>query len=288
MAPGPRVNTMTVRPAERLALLGRKLLLVPEAALITLLLGAYLLLGGATPAAFLAALLITTFSIRTLALYLARSAMETARHTEAAALINVALALHPWSADARALRGALALALGEPEQAERALRAALTLLPDQPTYLGALGCALLEQGRASEAVEVARRALELDQSSGLSHLYVAEAEHAAGHSPHQIEDRLRSGLAVATSPEILVALQSTLAGHLLAEQRLAEATLALHSAEAMLARCPAARQAELRFHLAELLVACGQTERARDYFHDVESLAPNSRYAAAAWRGARS
>jgi tetratricopeptide (TPR) repeat protein len=281
MAPAPRVTAPTNQPPDALRLLSRKLLLVPEAALLTLLLCAYLALGGPLPIALLATLLILSFTTRTLALYLARAALQKGRLPEAEALIGLALILHPWSADARALQGASALAQGAPDLAERALRQALELLPDQATYLGALSCALLQQDRATEAVAFARQALALDPRTGQAHLYTAEAERATGASPHQVEERLRGGLTVARAPETVLELQCALVEHLLGEQRMAEASLALHSAEALLPRCPDAHQPELRRRLAELLLATGQTDRARDYVQDIESLEPAGSYAAA-------
>lgn len=272
MAPAPRVTTPTNQPPKGLRLLSRKLLLVPEAVLLTLVLCAYLALGGPLALALLATLLILSFTTRIVALYLARAALQSGRLPEAEALISLALLLHPWSADARALQGALALAQGAPEQAEQALRQALELLPNQATYLGALSCALLEQGRASEAATLAQQALALDPSTGLAHLYAAEAERATGATPRAVEERLRAGLAAARTPELVLEIQCALIGHLLDEQRMAEASLALHSAEALLPRCPAAHQPELRRRFATLLLATGQTERARDYVQDLDSL----------------
>jgi NTE family protein len=75
--------------------------------------------------------------------------------------------------------------------------------------------------------------------------------------------------------------------NLLAEQRMAEASLTLLGVEALLPRCPTSCQVVLRFRVGELLMAQGQIERAREHFHDVEALDPQGRYAAAAWRAAR-
>jgi protein involved in temperature-dependent protein secretion len=78
-----------------------------------------------------------------------------------------------------------------------------------------------------------------------------------------------------------------LAAHLLAEQRIAEATLTLHGAEALLRRCPAPSQAMLRIHLGKLMIAQGQVERAREYLQGVAALDPHGRYTAAVWRVAQ-
>ncbi|HEU5014112.1 MAG TPA: hypothetical protein VFT66_16435 [Roseiflexaceae bacterium] len=266
----------------------RALVLMPEAGGIATLICLYLVTGHPPLLALLAALLMLNFMVRVAALHLAGLALDGAHYREADALSQLALLLYPWSADAQALRGALALATGNAALAEAALRRAIALLPGRATFHAALSGALLDQERPGEAAAAAREAVRLDRRYGLAHLYLAEAERAYGASPELIEDRLRAGLAVTTAPEITAALQCALAGHLLAQRRVAEATLALRSAEAMLMRCSAVRGAQIRFHLGELLAEQGQIEAAREHFHGAEVLDPESRFAAAAWRGARS
>ncbi len=268
--------------------LSRSLVLMPEVGAIAVFICLYLVLGHPPLLALLSALLILNFMVRAAALHLAGLALDGAHYHEADALSQLALLLYPWSADALALRGALALATGEAEVAEEPLRRAIALLPDRATFHAALSGALLDQGRPGEAAAAAREAVRLDRRYGLAHLYLAEAERVYGAAPEFIEDRLRAGLAVTTAPEITAALQCALAGHLLAQHRVAEATLALRSAETLLMRCSTVRGAQIRFHLGELLAEQGQIEEAREHFHYVEVLDPESRYAAAAWRGARS
>jgi tetratricopeptide (TPR) repeat protein len=266
----------------------RALMLMPEAGGIAMLICLYVVVGHPPLLALLAALLMLNFMVRVAALHLAGLALDGAHYREADALSQLALLLYPWSADAQALRGALALAGGEAEAAEASLRRAIALLPGRASFHAALSGALLDLGRPGEAAAAAREAVRLDRRYGLAHLYLAEAERAYGAAPELIEDRLRAGLAVTTAPEITAALQCALAGHLLAQGRMAEATLALRSAETLLMRCSTARGAQIRFHIGELLAAQGQIEEAREHFHGVEVLDPDSRYAAAAWRGARS
>jgi tetratricopeptide (TPR) repeat protein len=247
----------------------------------------YLALDGPLLLGLIVALLIVSFMVRTAALHLARAALNLARYREAEALVQVALALYPWSADGLALRGALALASGAPADAERALRRAITLLPVQPTFHVALSGALLDLDRPIEAAAAARVALALDGRVALAHLHLAEAERVIGTPAQEVEDRLRAGLDVAGTPAETATLRCALAAHLLAEHRMAEAALTLHGVESLLARCTAARQIALRFQFGELLIAQGQTERAQEQFLSVETLDPHGRHGAAAWRASR-
>jgi tetratricopeptide (TPR) repeat protein len=262
----------------------QSLLLVPEAALIAALLCVYWAIGEPPLVGLAIALLIISFIARALALLAARAALEAARPREAEALVHTALVFYPWSADALALRGLIALASDQPAEAERALRRAIALLPGRPNAHAALSGALLALGRPVEAAEAARAALALSAECAIAHLYLAEAERACGAAPQDVEDRLRAGLAVAAAPESEAALRCALGAHLLAERRIAEATLTLHGAEALAPRCAPQRQIALRVRLAELMIAQGQIERAREHFRSVAALDPHGRYAGAVWR----
>ena len=266
---------------------GRMLLLVPEAVLLVALMYAYLALREPPLIGLLVALLIVGFMIRTAALHLGRAALEQGRRAEASALVTVALALYPWSADAIALHGVLALTSGLPEIAEARLRRAITLLPGQSLFHALFSAALLDLERPAEAAEAARQSLALDRHCAVAYLYLAEAERSLGVAATLVEDRLRAGMAEVATPADEAALRCALAGHLLAEQRIAEATLTLYGAEALLPRCSTSRQVALRFRLGELLIAQGQVERAREHFRGVEALDPQGHYATAAWRSAR-
>jgi tetratricopeptide (TPR) repeat protein len=210
--------------------------------------------------------------------------LEVGRPDQAAALVEIALALYPWSADGLALRGAIALARGQPAVAELALERAIALLPGQPTFYAAQSCALLELGRAAEAAEAARTALAIAPGCAIAHLYLAEAQQASSAPAQDIEDRLRAGLAVAAAPESEAALRCALGAHLLAERRMAEATLTLRGAEALISSCTPPYQIALRVCLGELMIAQGQIDRAREHFRDIAALDPHGRYAGAAWR----
>jgi tetratricopeptide (TPR) repeat protein len=264
--------------------LARTLLLVPEAVLIAALLSAYWGMGTQTPIGLAIMLVIIGFIARMIALVAAQSSFASGRTHEAKNFVQAALAIYPWSADALALQGVIALSNDQPERAETALRRSIALLPDRANVYAALSAALLDLGRPSEAAEAARMALALATDCAVAHFYLAEAERALGAPAQDIEDQLRSGLHCAGAPESEAALRCALGAHLLAEHRIAEATLTLHGAEALVTRCAAPRQIALRVRLGELMIAQGQIERAREHFRNVATLDPHGRYAGAAWR----
>jgi tetratricopeptide (TPR) repeat protein len=259
-------------------------LLVPEALLIALLLCAYWPLGAPPLIGLAVTLLIISFITRLLALIAARHSFNMARYPEADLLAQIALALYPWSADALALQGAIALALGRAERAEVMLRQSIELLPGRANVYAAWSSALLALGRPIEAVEAARVALVLAPQSAIVYFYLAEAERAAGVASLEVEDRLRAGLALAGTPEDEAALRCALGALLIAEERSAEAMLTLRGAEALLPRCRPVRQLELRVRLGELMIAQGQIERAREQFRSVAALDRSGRYDGSAWR----
>jgi len=264
--------------------IAQALLLVPEALLIALLLCVYWAMSEPPLVGVIVTLLIISFLTRLLALVAARRAFHAARYREADTLAQIGLALYPWSADALALQGAIALALGRAAEAEPMLRQAIGLLPSRATLHAALSSALLALGRPVEAAEAARAALNLEPQNAIIYLYLAEAEQAAGTPMLEVEDHLRAGLALATRPEDEAALRCALGGLLIAEERTAEAMLTLRGAEALMPSCRPARQLELRMRLGELMIAQGQMERAREQFRSVAALDSSGRYAGAAWR----
>lgn len=263
---------------------GRMLLLVPEASLILALMGCYWALGAAPPVGALVTLPIISFITRMLALAGALLAYQAARYREADTLAQIALALNPWSADALALRGSIALARGHAAEAEVLLRRALSLHPARPDIYTAHSCALLALARPAEAALAASEALALAPEHALAQLCLAEAELAGGAAALAVEDRLRAGLVLAASAEDEATLRCALGALLFAELRGAEALLMLRGAEALLPRCRPARQLALRVRLAELMLAHGQVERAREQFRSVAALDPSGRYTGAVWR----
>jgi tetratricopeptide (TPR) repeat protein len=284
MASEPTDTESRRRRPDVLGWIARALLLVPEAALIAALLCAYWGMGESVQIGLAIMLVIISFIARMIALMVARAALELERPGIGEILVQAALAINPWSPDALALRGVIALSNDQPARAEAALRRAITLLPDRANVYAALSVALLDLGRPSEAAEAAQVALALAPDCAIAHFYLAEAERACGAPAQDIEDQLRSGLDCAGAPASEAALRCALGAHLLAEHRIAEATLTLHGAEALVPRCAAPRQIALRVRLGELLIAQGQIERAREQFRNVATLDPHGRYAGAAWR----
>jgi tetratricopeptide (TPR) repeat protein len=270
--------------AAALRWVARALLLAPEAALVVALLCAYWGMGEPASIGLAITLVIISFIARLIALVAAQAALELERPDIGEALVQSALALYPWSPDGLALQGVSALASDQPARAEAALRRAIALLPDRANVHAALSAALLDLGRPGEAAEAARAALALAPDCAIAHLYLAEAERTRGAPAQDIEDQLRAGLDCAGAPESEAALRCALGAHLLAEHRIAEATLTLHGAEALVPRCAAPRQIALRLRLGELMIAQGQIERAREQFRNVATLDPHGRYAGAAWR----
>jgi predicted Zn-dependent protease len=262
----------------------RTVLSAPEAALIAALLCVYWGLGEPAPIGLAIMISIISFIARSIALIGARASLDAGSHDVAEALVQSALALYPWSPDGLALSGVIALAGNQPARAESALRRAIALLPGRANVHAALSGALLDLGRPLEAAEAARAALALAPDCAIAHLYLAEAERARGAPAQDIEEQLRAGLQCAKAPESEAALRCALGAHLLAERRIAEATLTLHGAEALVPRCAAPHQVALRVRLGELLIAQGQIERAREQFRSVAALDPSGRYAGVAWR----
>ena len=261
-------------------------LLVPEIALLTVLLCCYLSIGRPLLLAALTIGVVISFAIRITCLHLARSALDAGRD-EAGALLRLAHLLHPWSADTYALTGLLALSNDAPREAEQLFRQAIQLLPGQAVLYAALSNALLASGQPAPAAAAARQACLLNPGYALAYLYLAEAERACGASSYAIEDRLREGLGMTQDVTMMAALQCALVEHLLREQRIAEATLLLHSVELHLQRCPASRQLELRFQLGKVLASQGMVDQARQHFQGVEGLDPHGRYVTATWWSAR-
>jgi tetratricopeptide (TPR) repeat protein len=264
--------------------IAQALLLVPEALLIALLLCVYWATSEPPLVGMIVTLLIISFLTRLLALVGARRSFNNARYREADTLAQIGLALYPWSADALALQGTIALALGRATAAEPMQRQAIALLPGRASIYAALSSALLALGRPAEAAEAARLALSLEPQSAIIHFYLAEAEQAAGVPTLEVEDRLRAGLALATTPEDEAALRCALGALLISEERTAEAMLTLRGAEALMPNCRPAHQLELRVRLGELMIAQGQIERAREQFRNVAALDASGRYAGATWR----
>ncbi len=243
--------TTVGRPAPLPHRLARALLIAPESALIAVLLifnviAASIWIGAAI------SLLILIFVTRYAALHLASLAIQRARWRAADALTTVARVLHPWSPDALALRGIVALGHDDAASAVVLLQRALDLAPDRAAFALVLSSAFLERGEVHAAERAARRALELEPANAVGYLCLAQALEAAGASPETIEQHLREGLACHPTPEAEVSLRCALARHLAHEGRMAEAALSLSAARAMLHRCSIAQRVAVSRHIAEI------------------------------------
>jgi tetratricopeptide (TPR) repeat protein len=268
-------------------LIGRQLLLVPEALFLLLLL-CWHMGPGIPPVSTLPGLgLIGWFVSRFILIILARRAFDQACYPRAARLIRVALWLYPFSADARALRGTIALAQGDAEAAVAELHQAIILYPGHAMLHATCGSALLEAGKPVEACWEAIHAMALDPTCAPAYLHLANAGQVLGAPIEQIEAHLRQGLQAAPAPVDEAALRCTLAALLVEEGRPVEAQLTLVGIEALLLHGSAPQQAGLHYYLGELRRAIGDSEAAHSHFSTSETLDPHGRFAAAAWRGAR-
>lgn len=227
------------------------LLIAPEGPIIVVLLA----INAIAPSIWIGAgimLLVVTFTSRIMALYLTSRALINARWDTADALAAVASALHPWSPDALALRGAIALARGKSALAVRLLQRAQRLAPNRSSIAAALSGALLEQGEAQAAETAARWALEMEPANAAARLYLAQALATIGAQAELIEEQLRAGLAHRPEPDAEVSLRCALAQHLAQEGRLAEAALALSAARAVLPHCSTAQRSIVHQRIADI------------------------------------
>ncbi|GAB4118217.1 MAG: hypothetical protein Fur005_22850 [Roseiflexaceae bacterium] len=259
-----RITNLQEDMSMRLQSFWRRVLLVPEALICVALLIAAVLVEHPF---WVIGLTITTalLIIRIGALYVAQSALAAARYREAASLAHLAYLMYPWSADALAMRGAIALTTGSLSEAVALLKRAIHYMPDLASTHAALSGALLALGRADSARLAAEDALILDSQCATAYLLLAEAEQVSGVAPLDVEDTLRAGLAVARRPEDEAALRCALAALLIGMGRQAESSLVLSGIERVLSLCSPASQNRLRMRYGELLIAQGQIERAREY-----------------------
>jgi tetratricopeptide (TPR) repeat protein len=273
--------------ATQLGWVGRQLLLVPEAVLLLALLCLHSTFGAPPILAALGLVITLYFVARTTLIALGQHAFALADYERALKVTHAAIAMYPGSADAHALAGSIHLARGRSSMGAEAFRRAVACYPLQSDLHAALSAALLDDGRPQEAREEAFRALELDPHSAVAHLHLAGAEEALGAARERVEATLRAGLACAAPAADEATLRCALAALLLEAGRRSEAQLVLVGTERLLARCPAPQRAGLHFHLGELLRA-SDADAARGHFSASEQLDPNGRFAAAAWRAARS
>jgi tetratricopeptide (TPR) repeat protein len=288
MTSQPLEPTQQTWLAAQVSTLGRYALLVPEAPMLLLLLLLHPLTGFSPVTALFGFLLVLYFVVRTTLLAMARQRITNAQYASAERLLGIVLRLHPYSADAHTQQGMLDLARGNSAEAISALRQANTLFPAHGHLQSLLSGALLEEGCASEAFAAAQHAIELEPHNASAYLHLASAEQVLGSPPEVAERHLRTGLQQCEDALDEAALRCALAALLMQHRRFAEAQLALAGMPSLLERCPPAQRAGLHFHLGELYRQIGEQEVARGHYNASEAIDPNGRYAAAAWRGARS
>ncbi len=259
------------------------MLLIPEAVGITILLLISTQTGQITLLGLGIGLLTGWMALRIGLLYFTQKLLETGRMTAAERCGRIAHRLYPWSADALALRGVIALSIGEYDQAAVLLRNSLALYPHAAATQTALCGALLMVGRLAAARMAAQAAIVLDPQRAVAYLYLAEIEQIEGRSALEVEDTLRRGLTVAQSNDDQAALRCALAGLLISQGRMAETALVLAGIESLIAGCSLAAQHRLRGRYGELLIAQGQIERAREYLQKTSMQTPTNGRRSAAW-----
>jgi tetratricopeptide (TPR) repeat protein len=277
----------TIPAGVQLEHLRRQLMLVPEAVVLTALLALYAVTGAPPALALPGLLCVAWFGARLGLLLAARQAYFKANYIRAEHLASVAHRLYMYSADVYALRGLIAQGRNRSEEAVEALRKAVALYPQQARLHALLSGALLEDGQPHAANEAAREALLRDSNCAAAHLHLANAEHMLGAPPETVERHLRTGLSSELSPADEVALSCALATTLINAGRAHEAQFALRGIDELVANSATPQRAEFHFYLGELHRQLGDLEAARAHYNASETLDPNGRYAAAAWRAAR-
>ncbi|NJM06819.1 tetratricopeptide repeat protein [Candidatus Gracilibacteria bacterium] len=277
----------TVQLGVRLEHLRRQLMLVPEAVILTVLLAFYALFGAPPALALPGLLCVSWFGTRLGLLIAARQAYMEANYVRAERLAGLAHRLYAYSADVYALRGLIAQGRNRSTEAVAALKKAIVLYPQQARLHALLSGALLEDGQAQAAYAAATEALLRDSGCAAAHLHLASAEQALGANLDVVERRLRAGLNGELSAADEVALSCALATTLINAGRVHEAQFALRGVDALLTNSATPQRAEFHYYLGELHRQLGDLEAARAHYNASETLDPNGRYAAAAWRAAR-
>jgi Flp pilus assembly protein TadD/4-amino-4-deoxy-L-arabinose transferase-like glycosyltransferase len=111
---------------------------------------------------------------------LARALAATGRRAEAAAVLADARPGHETDASSWLALGELALGLGDHGLAERFLREAVRLAPEESSARERLGVALTLQGRSSEALGELLEAVRLDPGNASGHLNLAVVQAQEG------------------------------------------------------------------------------------------------------------
>lgn len=264
--------------------LRQQALLVPEAGvLIGLLLVGWVMHFPAL-IGLLALLTMLLFGLRLGLMALAERQIAHGDYARADWLIRAALRLNPWSADALVLRAQGLTHQGEDEAAERLLRRAAQLYPDDSALQSALAAALLAQGRIAEGWQVARQ-------DGIAQIRTPQiAQQRAWLALHVEGDAAKARAIIIDAqpdqfaPRIALPLLATLAEAQIVLGSRDEAKRTIQTIQQKLPACPQPQQAELLYHLGRMHDALG--EESSSYFRRSVELDPDGRYAQAAWRSA--
>lgn len=264
--------------------LRQQVLLVPEAVVVAGLLLLAWALQFPPLVGLLALLTMLLFGTRLGLMGLAERQIAHGDYARADWLARAALRLNPWSSDAMLLRAQGLTHQGEDETAERLLREAVQLYPDDSALQSALASALLAQGRIAEGWQVARqegiaqlRSPQIAQQRAWLALHV---EGEAAKARAIIIDARPDDL----SPRVALPLLATLAEAQIVLSAQEEALRTLKTIEQKLPLCPQPQQAELLYHLGRMHDALGQ--ESSTYFRRSVELDPDGRYAQVAWRSA--
>lgn len=261
----------------------RRVLMVPEALALVVLLGLGLVVGIQPLLAVLVLLVAGVFAARLGMLFTAERYLAHGDYARSRRLLDIALRLNPWSSDALLLRAHSLTLQGDDEQAEHELRRALELDPEDDTVRGALAACLLAQGRYWEGRQLATVA-------GFDPASVQGVQQRAWLALHVDDDPERAlGLLGAcderhTSPHLALPLQVTRCETELALDDRPGAERTLKLLECGIPYCSLPQQAELLYHVGRLKTQLG-LDAAADFRRSVE-LDPAGRWAQAAWRAA--
>ncbi len=270
-----------------IVLMGRYCLLVPELVLLLTLFCFYFITGATTWLILLAAVIAIWFGCRSSLIIAARQAFHRAHYHRATYLANLAARLYPFSADVKALQGALLMASDHTQEAAREYRRAIELYPGCAALHTAYSSVLLELDELTQARHEVAHALKIHPGYAPAYLHMAHVAQQAGDPISEVETILRAGLQAHPAPGDAAAMRCMLATLLLDQGRTGQAQLVLVGIEELMVHCPTPQIAGLHYYLGELRSMMGELDEARNHYNASEMLDPHGRFAAAAWRAAR-
>ena len=264
-------------------LVKRYALLVPEAVLLTLVFGIYLVMGRPLGLAVLGLTIVLMFGVRVGALWLGWRAWQRGRYVQAARRTHLGYVLNPWSADAVTLMALVAVAQGDYDGGARYWSRAQALFPRPLVHTG-LGTALAASGHWRAARWQALQALALDDTQAAAYALLAESTLRLNDAPQMILELTQIGLSRSNDAATQAALYLTRAEAAFAANQRSLANAAIDQALGLLFYCPAPTQAEYVFRLGQLRRRLGDTATAIHDFERIPMIDPEGRWVAPAWR----